>query len=83
MQHSKHHWGGACDLFVQVARNRTRLRLPPNHMAIALRYGLIDGCMWRNPDCGHFEVPVGQTVRAIHGEPRIQRPARARRYASR
>jgi hypothetical protein len=82
MQHSKHHWGGACDLFVQVARNRTRLRLPPNHMAIALRYGLIDGCMWRNPDCGHFEVPVGQTV-AQYMASRGYSGQRARRYASR
>ena len=62
MRRSKHHWGGACDLFNQYARNRTRLRLPPDHMAIALRYGLVDACMWRNPDCGHFEVPVGETV---------------------
>jgi hypothetical protein len=41
MRHSKHRWGGACDLFVQVARNRTRLRLPPNHMEIAKSHGLI------------------------------------------
>jgi hypothetical protein len=81
MRHSKHHWGGACDLFVQVARNRTRLRLPPNHMAIALRYGLIDGCVWRNPDCGHFEVPDGQTVAQTMARRAYGR--RARRYASR
>jgi hypothetical protein len=82
MRHSKHHWGGACDLFVQVARNRTRLKLPPNHMDIAKRHGLIDGCMWRNPDCGHFEVPVdGQSVAQYMASRGYSR--RVRRYVSR
>jgi hypothetical protein len=82
MRHSKHHWGGACDLFGQVARNRTRLRLPPNHMEIAKRHGLIDGCMWRNPDCGHFEVPVGgQSVAQYMASRGYTR--RVRRYVSR
>jgi hypothetical protein len=82
MRHSKHHWGGACDLFNQVARNRTRLRLPPNHMEIAERHGLIDGCMWRNPDCGHFEVPVGgQSVAQYMASRGYSR--RVRRYAFR
>lgn len=59
MWHSKHHWGGACDLFNQVARNRTALRQPSPRVQIeaAERYGLVSGCIWRNPDCGHFEVP--------------------------
>jgi hypothetical protein len=82
MRHSKHHWGGACDLFVQVARNRTRLRLPPNHMEIARRHGLIDGCMWRNPDCGHFEVPVGGQSVAQYMTSRGY-SHRVRRYVSR
>jgi hypothetical protein len=59
MRHSKHHWGGACDLFNQTARNRTALKQPPPAVQIALaqRYGLVSGCVWRRPDCGHFEVP--------------------------
>lgn len=57
MQHSKHHWGGACDFFGQYARNRTR-HAPPPHVQIetARAHGLVSGCVWRNPDCGHFEV---------------------------
>ncbi len=59
MRNSKHHWGGACDLFNQVARNRTALRQPPPavQIEVAQRHGLISGCSWhRSPDCGHFEV---------------------------
>lgn len=58
MRNSKHHWGGACDLFNQVARNRTALRQPPPsvQIAVAQRHGLTSGCIWRHPDCGHFEV---------------------------
>jgi hypothetical protein len=59
MRNSKHHWGGACDLFNQVARNRTALRQPPPtvQIEVARRHGLISGCEWRrSPDCGHFEV---------------------------
>jgi hypothetical protein len=59
MPNSKHHWGGACDLFNQTARNVTALRQPPSSVQIqvAARHGLISGCQWRHPDCGHFEVP--------------------------
>lgn len=59
MRHSKHHWGGACDLFNQTARNRTALRQPPPsiQISVAHRHGLTSGCVWRHPDCGHFEVP--------------------------
>lgn len=58
MRNSKHHWGGACDLFNQVARDRTALRQPPPSIQIevAAKHGLISGCSWRNRDCGHFEV---------------------------
>lgn len=59
MRNSKHHWGGACDLFNQVARNRTALRQPPPavQIEVAQRHGLISGCSWhRSPDCGHFEI---------------------------
>ena len=61
MPGSKHHWGGACDLFNQVARNRTALRQPPPsvQIAVAARHGLVSGCQWRSPDCGHFEVAYG------------------------
>lgn len=62
MRNSKHHWGGACDFFNQYARNKTKLPLPPNHLQLAAKHGLIDGCIWHSPDCGHFEVPYrGQT----------------------
>lgn len=66
MRRSKHHWGGACDLFNQVARNRTALRQPPPavQIAVAARHGLTSGCVWRSPDCGHFEVPSAH--RAIY-----------------
>jgi hypothetical protein len=61
MRNSKHHWGGACDLFNQIARNRTALRQPPPsvQIAVAARHGLTSGCVWHSPDCGHFEVPTG------------------------
>lgn len=58
MRHSLHHSGRACDLFDQVARNRTALRQPPPtvQIEVARRHGLTAGCIWRNPDCGHFDV---------------------------
>ena len=83
MRHSKHHWGGACDFFGQYARDRTRLRQPPPQMQIALarKHGLISGCMWRNRDCGHFEVPIpGQSVTQYMA---ARGYARRKRYASR
>lgn len=81
MRRSKHHWGGACDLFNQVSRNRTALRQPPPavQVAVAARHGLTSGCAWRSPDCGHFEVPGAG--RAMYYERR--RPVRYRiRYAA-
>ena len=56
--------GRRCDLFVQVARNRTRRGCRPTR--IALRYGLIDAGLAQS-DCGHFEVPVATVGK--HGEP--------------
>lgn len=61
MRHSKHHWGGACDLFDQTSRNKTALRQPPPdvQIAVAERHGLISGCSWhgrQGPDCGHIEA---------------------------
>ena len=78
MRHSKHHWGGACDLFNQIARNRTALRQPPPavQIAVAARHGLTSGCVWRSPDCGHFEVPTG-------GHVRLARSHEGHRYSSR
>jgi hypothetical protein len=84
MRHSKHHWGGACDFFGQYARDRTRLHQPPPQLQIALarKHGLISGCMWRNRDCGHFEVPLpGQSVTQYMAARGYAR--RAKRYASR
>ena len=86
MARSKHHWGGACDLFNQVARNVTALRQPPPavQIAVANAYGLTSGCVWRSPDCGHFEVPsagaVGytNTVRVHYYSHRVTK----HRYAS-
>ena len=85
MRHSKHHWGGACDFFGQYARDKTRLRQPAPELQIALaqKHGLISGCMWRDRDCGHFEVPThGQSVAqymAVRGYARRH----GRRYATR
>jgi len=58
MRHSLHHTGRACDLFDQVARDRTALHQPPPHVQIevAARHGLTSGCAWRNRDCGHFDL---------------------------
>jgi hypothetical protein len=58
MAHSLHHWGGACDLFDQTARNVTRLHQPPPTVQVALarQHGLRSGCEFRRPDCGHFEI---------------------------
>lgn len=57
MHNSKHHWGGACDI-EQDSRNKTASYM--YHVAaLAHEYGLTDGCEWRNPDCGHVEVPGG------------------------
>lgn len=78
MAHSKHHWGGACDLFNQVARNRTALRQPPPavQIEVATRHGLTSGCIWRNPDCGHFEVPTPS--HAVFYSPRQRHRVRVR-----
>lgn len=77
MRNSKHHWGGACDLFNQIARNRAALPMPSTSVQIALaeRYGLISGCKWSNPDCAHFEVPGwgGRVVARAHVRTRYAR----------
>ena len=53
MRHSLHHSGRACD-FAQRARNRTsHVMYHVRHLAE--RWGLVDGCIWRHPDCGHIE----------------------------
>lgn len=60
MPHSKHHWGGACDID-QRSRNKTAARM--YHVTeLAHQFKLTDGCEWRNPDCGHVEVPGGTRV---------------------
>lgn len=72
MRHSLHHWGGACDLFNQVARNRTALRQPPASVQIELaaRHGLTAGASWCNPDGGHFDVSGYNGCRAGRHVPR-------------
>lgn len=70
MRHSLHHWGGACDLFNQVARNRTALPQPPPAVQIELaaKHGLTSGCVWRSPDCGHFDLSgIGMGRRYARG----------------
>lgn len=79
MARSKHHVGLACDLFNQVARNKTALPQPaPSvQIAVAAKHGLVSGCVWRHPDCAHFEVPSEHAVWYSRGH-----RARARvRYA--
>ncbi len=81
MAHSKHHWGGACDLFDQYARDKTRLPQPSpqEQIRVASAHGLTSGCQWRDRDCGHFEVPTGgtRTYSVAH-----RRTGQARNYAS-
>lgn len=79
MRHSLHHWGGACDLFDQVARNRTARPQPPPSVQIevASRHGLTAGCVWRSPDCGHFDVS------GVGGGRHYARAHRGRRHIAR
>lgn len=58
MRHSLHHWGGACDIFNQRARNVTSLPQPPPavQIEVAARHGLTAGASWCNPDGGHFDA---------------------------
>lgn len=57
----------ACDIFGQRARNVMDLPhpSPSEQIAVAARHGLISGCEWRNPDCGHFQVG-GSYARVAH-----------------
>lgn len=94
MRHSLHHTGRACDFFGQYARDRTRYKQPPpsTQIALAAKRNLVSGCMWRDRDCGHFEVPAEGSVRAYmvrrgydgsgHGHARVHR-GHGKRYASR
>jgi hypothetical protein len=79
MRHSLHHSGRACDLFDQRARNVTARRQPPASVQIevARRHGLTAGCVWRSPDCGHFDVSgAGRIRRVARGHHRMKpRPA--------
>jgi hypothetical protein len=54
MRNSLHHWGGACDVG-QTARN-VAWRAMYHVGDLARQFGLTDGCIWRNPDCGHVDV---------------------------
>lgn len=66
MANSLHHWGGACDVG-QTARN-VAWRAMYHVGDLAAKYGLTDGCIWRNPDCGHVDVSgVGGTHYASRG----------------
>lgn len=51
--HSNHYHGGACD-FDQTGRNRTAKKM--YHVRdLAAKWGLRDGCSFRDPDCGHID----------------------------
>lgn len=79
MRHSLHHWGGACDLFNQYARNRCHLKQPPPQVQIevAAKHGLTSGCGWRDRDCGHFDLSgIGPYAMISH-----RRHARVKKYA--
>jgi len=59
---SAHPSGHACDVD-QTARNVTRLNRsmgPANRgspqVGLASSCGAVSGCIWRHPDCGHFEA---------------------------
>jgi len=65
---SNHYYGAACDID-QTARNRAAGYM--FHVAdLTQKWGLTNGCSWRNPDCGHVEVPqhayAGTRVRYAH-----------------
>ena len=81
MPNSLHHWGGACDLFGQYARDLMSLPhpAPSEQIALAAKHGLVSGCEWGNRDCGHFDVSGyhgGGHVRVAHRTPRHARYAR-------
>ena len=61
MRNSLHHWGGACDV---GQRSRNVAWKAMYHIGdLAREYGLTDGCIWHNPDCGHVDVSgVGMGV---------------------
>lgn len=60
MPHSKHHWGGACDID-QRSRNVTA-KFMYHVTELAHQFKLTDGCEWHNRDCGHVEVPSEYAV---------------------
>lgn len=54
---SAHPTGHACDVD-QTGRDRTRLLKTVSRskqIAVAKDCKAVSGCVWRNPDCGHFE----------------------------
>ena len=53
VRHSLHHTGDACDM-AQTGRNRTTARIMYHASAILARFGVNDGCSFR--DCGHISV---------------------------
>jgi hypothetical protein len=80
MRLSLHYTGEACDID-QSARNRTASRM--YHVTdIARRWGLRDGCTFRDPDCGHIDTGRDRwrvaTTRRWH---EAWRPERWPRYA--
>jgi hypothetical protein len=76
MRGSLHHWGGACDVG-QTSRN-VAWRAMYHVGDLARQFGLTDGCIWRNPDCGHVDVSgVGGGGHYVH------RYASARRHRHR
>lgn len=56
---SKHASGLAIDVN-QTSRNRVVHRFPAGVTAMAARWGLTHGAVWRHPDTGHFEVAGGR-----------------------
>lgn len=76
MRNSKHHWGGACDIWGQTARNVTPQHHPSPavQIEIARKHGLISGCEWhRSPDCGHFEMPGRGSYRIVRSRHKSKR----------
>ena len=62
---SLHPLGMALDVN-QLARNRTRPRMPLDEVSMAAGCGAISGAAWRHADSGHFQVGGWSGLRRRH-----------------
>jgi hypothetical protein len=50
----------------QTGRNRVTRSFPPGVTALAARYGLLHGAVWKHADTGHFELLSASPTRYAH-----------------